>query len=247
VTGDIAHRTFRDWIGRRWFAPSDLKQYARSGGRLRGVYLPYWTFDCFAESQYTGQRGDDYWTTQTYTTRVKGKTVTRTRPVRKTRWSFASGTVHDRFDDLLVVGSRTLPTSTVRRLAPWDLENLVPYREDFLAGFGAERYQIDLAGSFEIARELMAEPIRRSIRVDIGGDQQRIASVHTSYHDITFKHILLPVWVSAYTYRGRVFRILVNARTGELQGERPYSFWKIALAVLAGLLLAAFIVLVATR
>ncbi|MBV9774716.1 MAG: hypothetical protein JO040_12240, partial [Gemmatimonadetes bacterium] len=67
---------------------------------------------------------------------------------------------------------------------------------------------------------------------DIGGDEQRIHSTDTRYDDVTFKHILLPVWISAYRYREKVYRRLVNARTGEVQGERPWSWIKIALLVL---------------
>ena len=94
---------------------------------------------------------------------------------------------------------------------------------------------------FDVAREMMVEPIRRTIRADIGGDEQMIASMDTRYHDITFKHVLLPVWISAYRYRDRVFRFLVNGRTGEVQGERPWSPWKIAGAILGGLAVVAVI------
>jgi hypothetical protein len=84
----------------------------------------------------------------------------------------------------------------------------------------------------------MRPAIEATIRQDIGGDHQSIDSVRTRFHDITFKHVLLPVWISAYRYRGRVFRFLVNARTGEVQGARPWSAIKIALAVVVALILA---------
>ncbi len=70
--------------------------------------------------------------------------------------------------------------------------------------------------------------IESLIRQDLGGDEQRIESLSTQYSGITFKHILLPVWVSAYRYGDKLHRILINARTGEVQGDRPYSAWKIA-------------------
>jgi hypothetical protein len=57
--------------------------------------------------------------------------------------------------------------------------------------------------------------------------------------DTTFKHILLPVWLAAYKYRGKSYRFVVNGRTGRVQGERPYSAIKIAFAVIAGLIIAA--------
>ena len=75
--------------------------------------------------------------------------------------------------------------------------------------------------------------IRVLVCRDIGGDEQRIHSVKTQHDNVTFKHILLPVWISAYRYQNQVYRFLVNARTGEVQGERPYSWVKITLLVLA--------------
>jgi DNA-directed RNA polymerase subunit RPC12/RpoP len=235
VTAERAHAEFRAWIRGLWFAPSRLKRYARSGGRMQGVYVPYWTYDAVAISDYTGRRGEHYWVTETYTTTQNGKRVTRTRQVRKTRWYPAAGRVRNDFDDLLVVASHSLPPAHAQRLEPWDLENLVPYRDDYLAGFRAERYQVDLASGFAAAQERMEDPIRATIRRDIGGDVQSIHSVDTRYHDVTFKHLLLPVWISAYRFREKVYRTLVNARTGEVQGERPWSAWKIVFAVLAAL------------
>ena len=73
----------------------------------------------------------------------------------------------------------------------------------------------------------MQPVIEDSIKRDIGGDVQQIHSIHTDYQDITFKHILLPLWISAYKYNDKTYRFTVNARTGEVQGERPYSGWKI--------------------
>jgi LSD1 subclass zinc finger protein len=170
---DEARGAFRRWIGKLWFAPSDLKRYAESDDRLRGVYVPYWTYDCRTVTEYTGQRGEDYWDTQRYTTTVNGKRVTKTRRVRKTRWYPASGTVHDAFDDLLVLASVSLPAKRVHALTPWDLSQLEPYADEYLAGFDAEKYQVGLDDGFEVAKEKMVPVIRGSISSDIGGDRQR--------------------------------------------------------------------------
>ena len=77
----------------------------------------------------------------------------------------------------------------------------------------------------------MDRVIERDIKFDIGGDRQRISSVDTDVSAVTFKHVLLPVWLAAYKYRGKSYRFVVNGQTGRVQGERPYSFWKIAGAV----------------
>ncbi len=236
IPREAARDSFRTWIRSLWFAPNALKRYAKIDQKLSGIYLPFWTYDTYATTQYSGQRGDDYWVTQTYTTQENGRTVTRTRQVRKTRWTWVSGTVHNDFDDVLVCASRSLPEKYVTRLEPWDLAELVPYTEAYLSGFRAEQYQISLDEGFGIAQRIMEPTIRSTICGDIGGDHQRIHEMRSTYQNTTFKHLLLPVWVSAYRYRAKVYRFLVNARTGEVQGERPWSWIKITLAVLAGLI-----------
>jgi DNA-directed RNA polymerase subunit RPC12/RpoP len=243
-TQQAAFESFRRWIRGLWFAPGDLKQYAQSESRLAGVYIPYWTYDSDTTTSYTGERGDYYYTTETYTATEDGRQVTRTRQVRHTRWTPASGTVWNTFDDVLILASKSLPRKYADSLEPWDLDRLVPYAGEYLSGFRAETYRVSLVEGFEEAKGVMASAIRNSIREDIGGDEQRIHSANTQYGKITFKHILLPVWMSAYRFRDRVFRILVNARTGEVQGERPYSPWKIAGLVLLGLIIIAVVVLV---
>jgi DNA-directed RNA polymerase subunit RPC12/RpoP len=224
VTGREAETAFRDWLRKRWFAPNKLRQYARQEQKLNGMYCPYWTYDADTKSFYRGERGDDY-----YVTVGTGK---NRRTERRTRWTSVSGTVWNTFDDVLIVASHSLPKRYAIALEPWDLQNLAPYSDEYLSGFAAESYQVDLEQGFALARGIMDERIRASIRADIGGDHQRIHSVKTQYDNVTFKHVLLPVWLSAYRFREKIYRFLVNARTGEVQGERPYSWIKITLFVL---------------
>lgn len=226
---------FRHWIGRQWFAPNDLKTYARpEKNRLQGVYLPHWTFDCRTTTWYTGQRGEAYYVT---VTSRNSDGSTSSQQERRIRWYPASGIVWNLFDDVMVPASRSLPGPMVERLEPWDLEALTPYHDGYLAGFVAESYQVGLEEGFGRAKERMEPQIDAAIRADIGGDEQRIHTKRIQYDGITFKHILLPLWICSYRYRDRIFRFVVNARTGEVFGERPYSWIKITLAVLAVLIL----------
>ena len=87
----------------------------------------------------------------------------------------------------------------------------------------------------------MERVIYNDVRQDIGGDEQRIDSIDSDYRAETFKHVLLPVWMAAYKYSGKSYRFLVNGQTGEVQGERPWSVWKIALAVIAALIVAGVV------
>ncbi len=230
-----AHKAMSDWLGRLWFAPNALKEYARKGRKMQGIYVPYWTFDADTKSSYSGQRGVVYY--ETRTVMRDGKQVQQR--VAKVRWSPASGRVARFFDDVLVLASRSLPKQYTDALEPWDLPALEPYRPEYLAGFRAEAYTVELQDGYAEAGQIMARTIERDVRFDIGGDQQRIHNIDTDISDVTFKHILLPVWLAAYKFRGKTYRFVVNGRTGRVQGERPWSAIKITIAVTLGLLVAA--------
>ncbi len=226
-----AHERMTKWLRGLWFAPSALAQYARSTGKLNGLYLPYWAFDTGTRSRYSGQRGTHY-----YVSTGRGK---NRRRVRQTRWRSVSGRVERQFRDLLVIASTSLPRANARRLEPWTMADLQPYSADYLSGFRAEGYTVGLAEGFDAARALMEEQIRADIARDIGGDEQRITSLSTDYSDERFKHLLLPVWMAAYRYRGKSYRFIVNGQTGRVQGERPWSLWKLAGAALLALVFLA--------
>lgn len=227
------------WLGSLWFAPSSLLEYTRKGRAMAGIYVPFWTFDADTASRYTGQRGEHYYETRTVTVTVNGKSEQREERVQKTRWYSASGNVSRRFDDALVMASTSLPERLGNDLTPWDLAALEPYSPDYLAGFQAEGYTVVLSDGHAKARAAMANVIEDDVRRDIGGDEQRIDNVNTRFDDETFKHILLPVWMAAYKYGGKSYRFLVNGQTGEVQGERPYSWWKIGFAVVLVVVIVA--------
>ena len=91
----------------------------------------------------------------------------------------------------------------------------------------------------------MAGTIHSDVCRNIGGDEQRVHSISTDCSAITFKHILLPVWLCAYRYQNQ-HQVMVNARTAEVQGEPPYSVWKITAAVVSGVVLAGVMYLLFT-
>lgn len=230
-----ARKAMTDWLGKLWFAPNGLQEYARKGRKMNGIYVPYWTFDADTTSDYRGERGTVYYETR----QVMRDGKMETQQVQKVRWTPVSGRVRRFFDDVLVLASHALPKSYTDALEPWDLSAMEPYRPEFLAGFYAEGYQVDLDEGFVEAKEKMDSQIHRDVRFDIGGDRQRVHHVDTDMRDITFKHVLLPVWMAAYKYRGKSYRFVVNGRTGRVQGERPWSAVKIAIAVVLGLVVAA--------
>ncbi|SOC10978.1 primosomal protein N' (replication factor Y) - superfamily II helicase [Rhodobacter maris] len=232
VTEAEARAAVGKWLGGLWFAPNGLVDYARRGRKLTGVYAPFWTFDADTQSAYTGQRGDAYYVSKEVRVQVDGRWETRTQQERRIRWSTVSGRVARTFDDVLIYAARSLPPAYLRALQPWDLSALIAYSPDYLSGFEAEGYTVALAEGHREGRAEMARVIESDVRRAIGGDEQRIGAIETDFAAETFKHVLLPVWTAAYKFRGRSYRFVVNAQTGQVRGDRPWSAWKIAFAVL---------------
>ena len=228
---DGSRNLVRSWISSRWFAPNALRKMAQVDA-LQGVYLPFWSYSASTSTRYVGERGDRY-TELVTTTDSRGQRVQQ--QVVRVRWSGAQGVVEGPFRDVLVVATKVVD-ERVTDLEPWDLESLTAYEPAYLSGFRAQRYQIELPEGFEIAKGQMKPTIEDWVRRDIGGDEQRIHRMDTRYRDVAFRHLLLPVWIGAYRFHDRVFQIAVNARTGEVQGDRPYSSVKITILVLVILL-----------
>lgn len=233
VERNNAQLRLKEWVQSRWFAPGDFLQRGVEG-KFNGVYLPFWTFDSLTFNRYSGERGERY------TVEVGEGNNRRTET--RVRWWPAAGSFQRFFDDVLIVATRGLPVWMLDRLEPWPLERLQPFSQELLAGFYARTYEKELEPGFEDARQRIEAAVMADVRQRIGGDEQRVHQCQTHYSAITFKHLLLPVWLLAYRYGDKSYQVAVNAATGEVQGERPYSVAKIAVAVLLGLIAAGILV-----
>ena len=226
VPEQTAAHGLRQWVRSLWWAPNDfLKQGAN--GKFNGVYLPYFTYDALTFTRYAGQRGDYY-----YVTVGEGN---NRRTERRIRWSFTDGEFQRFFDDVLVIAARHQSEALVRSLEPWPLEKCIPFTQHVLAGFFARTYDVSLEDGFTTARQRIESALSTDVRQRIGGDVQNVSSQQSNYSAITFKHLLLPIWLLAYRYRDKPYRVMINAVTGEVSGERPYSVVKIIGATLCGL------------
>lgn len=225
----------RRWYGTRWFAPNRLRRAALTD-TLRGVYLPYWTFDAHVHADWTAESGTYYYTTE----RVLRNGRWETTQVQHVRWTPASGTVEHFFDDALVAGSEGVRGDLLAKIEPFPTTTeLQPYAPEFVRGWTVERYQVDLRRAAELNLAQMEREVYVLCAKAVPGDTQRNLQVASTYRGRTFKHVLVPVWVVSYTYGRRVFQLLANGCTGAIAGERPYSAIKIALAVLAALAVVA--------
>ncbi len=224
---------FKKWVKGLWWAPNDLQKASLDPQFTKGLYLPYWTFDAQLYGRYTGSRGDYYYETESY---QDSKGNRRTRQVRKTRWSPVSGNIKGFVDDTLINASKQHTGKVPGGVSRWDLKKLQPFESGFLAGFVTEKYTIPLNQGHLEAQDEMRAIATTWARRDIGGDEQRVNQLNIQLEEETFKHILLPVYISAYRYKNKEYSFFVNGENGSISGKRPYSFWKIFFAVLTVLL-----------
>ena len=221
----------RGWYGSHWFAPNALGKKALTD-TLHGIYLPYWTFDAQAHSDWTADSGEYY-----YTRDSQGKTE------RHVRWSPASGSADHYFDDMLIPASRGVHAGLLEKIGDFPTTSaLVPYDPGYLTGWVVEQYQIDLKAAAMASQARMEETMEDICGRQVPGDTYRNLNVATRLAAQTFKHVLLPVWLLTYTYGSKSYQVVVNGATGKIGGEYPISWIKVAIVTILVLLaIAVFI------
>jgi predicted RNA-binding Zn-ribbon protein involved in translation (DUF1610 family) len=224
---------FRGWLGRGFFRPSPVKKIAKHAeAKLQGVYLPFWTFDAYTSSWWQADAGYYYHVTETYwTTDEEGKRVQRSRQVQKIRWEPASGFLQLHFDDALVPASSSVERDMLERIYPFDTKTLVSYEPGFLSGWGAEAYTVDLRQGWSTGQQIIEGWVTQACAQEVPGDTYRNLRVDTAFSNMTYKHVLFPVWISSYRYKDKVYHFLINGQTGEVQGQAPISWIRVTLVV----------------
>lgn len=236
IAETVVREQIRRWYGRQWFAPDALKSRALTD-TVRGLYIPYWTFDAQVHAGWTAEAGFHYYVTETYTENGQ----TRTRQVQRTRWEPASGELDHFFDDELVAASRGVPGPLLGKIEPFPTAQLIPYDPGYLSGWVVEQYQIDLVAAAQRSREIMDAKLRNLCSAEVPGDTQRNLQVDADWSAQTFKHILVPVWLLAYDYGSAKYQVVINGFTGTIAGKYPLSWIKITLAVLAAIIVLLII------
>ncbi len=227
-----AEENFVQWIKGRFFAPNALKK-SYVNQRLSGVYIPFWTYDTNTYSTYIGEGGTYYYETELQWVEEDGERKQVEKQVRKVDWWSTSGIYGKFFDDVLVNASKQVDEGIIKGLEPFNLNELVKYKPEFLSGFLAERYSIAVKDAWNSAKVIIDKNINSGVIEKINADEVRGLNINTMYNDIKFKHILLPVWISAYSYKGKIYKYMINGQTGKVDGEAPISPWKVTAAIIA--------------
>jgi ribosomal protein S27E len=219
-----ARDLIRAWYSRQWLAPNRFRLKAITD-TVKGIYLPYWTFDAKADARWTAESGTSYYV------REGGKNV------RKVQWRPAAGELSHAFDDDLVCASVGVDASRLRKIEPFPTGSLVPFDPGYLSGWTVERYQIDLVTAAQRSRQQMMAALREMCARQVPGDTYRNLSVDATFTNQTFKHILAPIWILTYVFGASSYQVVVNGVTGAIAGSRPWSWIKVSLLVLLALVL----------
>ena len=224
VTKEIAWLNFAHWLKRKWFAPRKAKKNAMPKA-FQGVYLPYWTYDAQTTSSFTARAG--------YDKKVKDKDGnTHT----ETDWRRVEGVYQKFFDDVTVMASKRQEDSGVTACEPFDFSKMVPYTPQVVAGFIAERYSIGLKEGWESTQRTIQSDLRSDIARYVErhwhADHSDSVRFSTLYNNITYKYLLVPVWLSSFMYKDKIYQFAVNGQTGRVGGKAPVSAWRVILAIL---------------
>lgn len=228
VSTSQVRETIRHWYASKWLAPNAFKRKALVD-TLHGLYIPYWTFDASVHCPWRGQAGYYYYVKQ------------GNNRVRRTRWENVAGVVDHVFDDVLIPGTRGVQRQLLGQIEPFPTSGLVPYDTGYLAGHVVEHYQVVLVEAADQALRDMEADIRERCADEIPGDTYRQLQIAPQWSGRTFKHILVPVYLLNYTYRGQTYQAVVNGVTGRMGGTYPVSWIKVALLVLAVLVVLAIL------
>ena len=231
IDGYKAEELIGNWMKKRWMSPNDLKHLYQSD-KLQAVYVPYWTYDANTYSSYHGRGGEVYYETETDD---EGEEHT----VERVLWYSVSGIVDEFFDDILVNASNNYNQSLMNSIEPFNTQAIKSYNPQYLSGYLAERYQVGVKECFSFAKSKMEVSIESLAREQIlrRYDRAEISSINTNYSNVTYKHVLLPIWSAYYMYKGKKYQYIINGETGEVQGQAPTSWVKVTLLIIVAIII----------
>ena len=225
----------KKWAKKRFWAPRDFKKKLQELS-LKGIYLPFYTYDSDTFSTYTAQAGDYYYVTVPHTVYQNGKTKTVMRQERRTRWRHVSGHFEKFYDDVWITAFPEEKNGVIVR-EDYSKDAVKPYSPEYLSGYSAQMYSKPVLDGFSDAKGEINERIRGEIIKKINADEVAALNVDTSFENNTFKFVFAAMWLYSYQYKGKVFSAAVSGLTGRVKGKSPVSVCKVLIAILLAVLL----------
>ena len=227
IDDDRALECSKFWAKSRFFAPKKFKKGLKSEN-VKGIYAPCFTFDSETFSSYTAKIGD-------VRTRTVGSGKNK-RTVTYVDWRIVSGTFSHKFDDVLISAGEKVSQEKVEKLSPFDTNNGKAYKDEFLLGYGAYHTDVDIADCWSMAKGRIDSLLKSKILSQYSYDRIAYFNIATSHANVTYKYVMLPVYVGNFNYKNKLYNFYVNGSTGRTFGKYPKSIVKIlSVAFLIGL------------
>jgi DNA-directed RNA polymerase subunit RPC12/RpoP len=211
---DEAEATMRQWLGRGFWRPGDLAQRANVV-KMTPVYVPYWVFRAETHT---------YWTADT----------SQTPSGARGDWFPLSGEHRGSYSGLLIGASGALTPAETAQVAPFDLATGVPPEEADLENVTVEQFSLPRKYARPLARQGLEQSETAACQRDYVPGKARNVHVNVRIEQMASEPVLLPMWMTAYRFKDRVYRLLVNGQTGRTTGQAPTSMAKILAAVAIG-------------
>ena len=195
---------------------------------VKGVYVPFWLFDADAEADIRYRA-----------TRVRAWSDNRYNYTETSFYSVSrSGSLG--FERVPVDGSTNMPDELMESIEPFDYSEAVDFQTAYLAGYLADKYDVDAEQSIEHANERIKKSTESAFADTVEGyttvtpeaSSIRLQNGKTSY-------ALLPVWILNTTWNGQRYTFAMNGQTGKLIGDLPldksaYRKWLFGLTGIFG-------------
>lgn len=205
---------------------------------IKGMYVPFWLFDADARAsiRYRATRLRA-WSDSSYNyTETSHFSITR------------AGTVS--FEHVPVDGSSKMADDLMESIEPYDFSAAVDFRTAYLAGYLADKYDVDAEQSIDRANERIKKSTEQAFADTVTG----FTSVTTEASGVslsngTARYALLPVWLLNTTWNGRRYTFAMNGQTGKMVGDLPldkkaYLKWLFGIAAVTAAALFALITFV---
>lgn len=222
IEKEAATKQFLEWVQKKWFVPKDFFDEAQIE-KLTGVYFPYWVVEADADAEISGTG------TSIRVWRVGDVEYTET----KTYDVLRGGTM--KFRNLVKNAlSKNTQQKMVESVQPFPLGKAVPFKNQYLAGFQAEKRDIEYQKIQKNVQSEISNYGEIMLRNSINGYtsfNRKLRHVNITNEDN--QYMLLPVWL--VTYRNneqsdKVFYYAMNGQTGKVSGILPISYKKLGLA-----------------
>jgi hypothetical protein len=116
-----------------------------------------------------------------------------------------------------------------------------------LSGWSAESYQIPLTEAWGLGKDILYNDERSACDREVPGDTHRNLNVNTQLSKLTYKHVMLPVWVASYRYRDKTYQFMINGQNGKVEGQKPISWIKVAIAVVIAIIIIGVILYLVSK